>query len=227
MLFLVFFAVEKILAQEQEGEQSLILARAEYGSYDKLNISVTGTTISWAGDLRYSSHRHLSELYLGPIVSKWTDDKVRLAVTPGIAFSDNKNQFLYGLKVLYKTAEIGGVETFVHGGFLRSINKDPRAIFFFDGEILRSFKNFKVGVGLGAEQSKEKEGEGVDQKMIYEDRFHLEARFLFPIKKTPLSIIGFVGFVYESHASKTPIFFVKHEYSNNLNVDIGVRYELF
>ena len=219
MFFLMFFSITKISAQEGEGEQSILLGRAEYGSSDKFSFSLTGTTMSWAGDLRYTERLNLSELYLGPVVSKWRNDKVRFAVTPGMAFCDSKNQFLYGLKVIYKKAETKRVEKFINGGFLLNINKDRRSIFFFDGEILRSFKNFKIGVGFGAEKSKEIESEGMEKRIIKDNRFHLEARFLVPIRGTHFSIIGFSGFVY------------RHEpeyHSNfNLNIDIGVRYELF
>ncbi len=226
ILFSVFFIAKNINAQD--GEQSLLLGRAEYGLKDKLNIFLTGTTMSWAGDIRFSSERHLSELYLGKVISKWNDDKIRLALTPGIAFADNKGQLLYGCKILHKTAEIGGVETLLNGGFLRSLNKDPRVIFFFDGELIRSFKSFKLGVGLGAEQQKEKTGEGIEQRMIYDDHFHMEVRFVWKFsEKSPFSLSGFAGMLYQNHAAKTPIYIYDLGHETRLNIGLGVRYEIF
>ncbi len=224
MIFLVFlFAKIPAFAQEQ----SVLLGRVEYSTKNKINGFLTLTTISVAGELAYENHT--VSLSAGPLLNKWNDDKIRLSLMPTVAYDESNGQASAGLKLLYKTANLGGTEALMHGSYLRSLNKDATARYAFDGEITRIFsEKFSVGIGLGAEQEKVRTRINGVQTMLYNDRFHSELRFNFKPKfMGKFSLGGFCGFLYQNHVAKDQMFAYDLGNTTKPNLGIGVKYELF
>ncbi len=135
--FVVFFICVKIPIFAQNGEQSVLLGKMEYSTKDHVNGFFILTTTNTAGEVRYENHT--LSLSMGPLLNKWNDDKIRLSLMPTVAYFDKESQLFGGLKLLYKTADLGGVEALINGSFLRSLNKDATARYAFDGEISRIF----------------------------------------------------------------------------------------
>lgn len=224
MLFLVFLFV-KIPSFAQD--QSIILGRVEYSPKDKINGFVTLTTISFASELSYENHT--LSLSAGPLLNKWNDDKIRLSLMPTVAYDESHRQTFAGLKLLYKTANLGGIESLMHGSYIRSLNKDATARYAFDGEITRIFSDkFNVGISLGAEQEKVRTRVNTVQTMLYNDRFHSELRFNFKPKATGnFSLTGSFGFIYRNHVAKDQVFAYDLGNTTEPNFSIGIKYEIF
>ena len=208
-------------------EQSVLLGRLEYSIKDHINGFVVLTTTNTAGEVRYENH--IVSLSMGPLLNKWNDDKIRLSIMPVVAFNDKHEQLFGGIKLLYKTADLGGIEALINGSYLRSLNKDATARYAFDGEITKIFsEKFNIGLGLGAEQEKIRTRINTVQTMLYNDRFHSELRFNFKPKfMGKFSFNAFAGFIYNNHVAKDQVFAYDLGNETEFNLGIGLKCELF
>lgn len=224
VLFLVFLFVKTTTFAQ---EQSVLLGRLDFSHQDHFSGFITVTTISFAGDLRYENHT--LSLSAGPLLNKWNDDKIRLSFMPTVAYDESHGQTFAGLKLLYKTADLGGIEALINGSYLRSLNKDATARYAFDGEITRIFsEKFNIGICLGAEQEKIRTRINTVQTMLYNDKFHSELRFNYKPKfMGKFSLNVFAGFVYQNHVAKDQVFAYDLGNETKPNVGMGLKLALF
>ena len=163
-----------VICSTSSSEQDLLLGKIELNSINEriFRSTIIATSTTWVAISQINCDDPNSYgIFLGPNVARKRDDAIRIAIMPGINYSNKALSYSVGL--VFKTTELQGFELYAFACGMKGF-KEPIAKFNFEGQILyRVGKKIQLGGSLRVEQKKSKIIESGLQKMKYDDHLFI------------------------------------------------------
>lgn len=216
-------------------EQDLLFGKTELNSTDEriFRSTIIGTSTTWVAISQINCDDPSSYgISLGPNIARKRDDAIRIAIMPGINYSNKALSYSVGL--LFKVTELQNFELFTFACGMKGFKK-PIAKFNFEGQLLyRISKKIQLGISLRAEQKKSKIIESGLQKMKYDDHLFITGDMVWALPNSnKIGMTLSTGLVYRNQASKTlynGLVFntspLEPQMTNKLYLALGLRYRL-